>query len=269
MSESLRVQLNGRAATVDELAAGLLGGHGHFTAMQVRQYRTRGLDFHFTRLDAATKELFGVGLSAERVRGYLREALGANTPDASVRVNVFKTVTPGASEPQSIDPEVSVLVSVRPPYGMPSGPLSLRTVPYQRPFAHLKHVGGFAQGRYLDLVSESGFDEALLVDHDGTVSEGAITNIAFVSGESVIWPDAPMLHGIAMQVLERELAKAHIPSLRRRVTVDDLASFDGAFVTNSRGIAAVGRIDELDVPVDAPLLAKVLSLFDAAPWDAL
>jgi branched-subunit amino acid aminotransferase/4-amino-4-deoxychorismate lyase len=268
VSEFLRVQLNGRAATVDELAAGLLSGQGHFTAMQVRQYRTRGLDFHFTRLDAATRELFGVGLSAELVRGYLRQALGEHTPDASVRVNVFRAAQPQPT-PQDLDAQLNVLVSVRPPYSMPTGPLSLRTVPYQRPFAHLKHVGGFAQGRYIDLVEESGFDEALLVDRDGTVAEGAITNIGFVSDETVVWPDAPMLHGIGMQVLERELAAAGVPSLRRRVTVDDLASFDGSFVTNSRGAAVVGRINERDVPVDAPFLAKVLSLFETAPWDAL
>ncbi len=259
MNEILRVRLNGRAATVDELAAGLLSGYGHFTAMQVRQHRTRGLDFHFARLDAATREIFGVGLSADRVREYLREALGDNTPDASVRVNVFRTTAP----------EISVLVSVRPPYAMPSGPLNLRTVPYQRPFAHLKHVGGFAQGRYIDLIENEGFDEALLVNHDGTIAEGAITNIGFVEGESVIWPNAPMLHGIGMQVLERELAAADVPSLRRRVTVDDLASFDGAFVTNSRGAAAVSRIDNQNTPPDSPFLTKVLSLFEAAPWDAL
>jgi branched-subunit amino acid aminotransferase/4-amino-4-deoxychorismate lyase len=233
--------------------------------MQVRGFRTRGLDFHFARLDSATRELFGVGLSSDRVRDYLHQALGKDTPDASdashasVRINVFSPA----------EQEISVLVSVRPPQAMQSGPWSLRTVPYQRPFAHLKHVGGFAQGHYRNLVAESGFDEALLVSSDGTIAEGAITNIGFVSGESVIWPDAPMLHGIGMQVLERELARAGISSLRQRITTNDLTHFDAVFVTNSRGSAVVDRIDEQNVPVDAPFLAKVLGLFEAAPWDRI
>jgi branched-subunit amino acid aminotransferase/4-amino-4-deoxychorismate lyase len=266
MSESrdIRAEIDGLAARTDELLVPLVNNYGHFTAMQVRDFRTRGIDFHVARLDSATRELFGVGLDGDRVRGYIRHALGEHTPDASVRVNVF---SPGPDEAGL--PEVRVLVLVRPPAQMGNGPWSLASVPYQRPFAHIKHVGGFAQGRYIDLVEEAGFDEALLVGDDGVVAEGAITNLGFVSGDSVLWPDAPMLLGIGMQVLERELAQAGVPSLRRRVTLADVGSFDGVFVTNSRGFAVVRRIDERELPVDAPLLGQVQKLFAGAPWDVI
>src|SRR6266567_6744816 len=102
-------ELDGRPITVDELVVPVLTGYGHFTAMQVREHRTRGIEFHVARLDAATKELFGVGLDGDRVRGHIRHALGNGTPDASVRVNVF---SPGSGD--AGEPEVSVLVTVRP-----------------------------------------------------------------------------------------------------------------------------------------------------------
>ena len=40
-----------------------------------------GLDLHVRRLDAATREVFGTGLDADRIRGHIRHAL-AGTGDA-------------------------------------------------------------------------------------------------------------------------------------------------------------------------------------------
>jgi len=258
--KAVYMEVDGHVPSADELATPALSGYGHFTAMQVRDLRTRGIEFHTARLDAATRELFGVGLDGERVRGLIRHALGASRPDASVRVNVFSPEENG---------DVSVLVSVRPPQPMLPGPWKLSAVRYQRPFAHVKHVGGFAQGRYNRLVAKSGFDEALLVGDDGLVAEGAITNIGFIDGDTVLWPEAPMLLGIGMQVLERELGRAGVETARRRITLDDLDSLDGVFVTNSRGIAAVGRIDAWAAAADTPLLEKVLGLHATAPWEAI
>jgi branched-subunit amino acid aminotransferase/4-amino-4-deoxychorismate lyase len=265
-----RLELNRRPVTGLELYPAL-SGYGHFTAMQVRGGKVRGLDFHLARLDAATKELFGVGLSGDRVLDHLRHALRAlrdGTRDASVRINIFSP--DGSAEPPAgADPQISILVTVRPPYEMPTGPLSLCSVPYQRPFAHIKHVGGFAQGHYIKLVERRGFDEPLLVGEGGLIAEGAITNIGFIERDAVVWPEAPMLLGIGMQVLQRELSAADVPQEHRRVLLDDLAGFDGAFVMNSRGVAAVRRIDGLDIPTENPLLARVHDLYAQAPWDVI
>jgi hypothetical protein len=54
---------------------GMVGGCGHFTAIQVRGDAVRGLGLHLSRLDLATRELFGTGLDGELVRGYIRHAL--------------------------------------------------------------------------------------------------------------------------------------------------------------------------------------------------
>jgi branched-subunit amino acid aminotransferase/4-amino-4-deoxychorismate lyase len=78
-----------------------------------------------------------------------------------------------------------------------------------------------------------------------------------------------MLLGIGMQVLQRELSAADVPQEHRRVLLDDLAGFDGAFVMNSRGVAAVRRIDGLDIPTENPLLARVHDLYAQAPWDVI
>ncbi len=204
--------------------------------------------------------LFGRGLDGDRVRGLIRHALGDDIGDASVRVYVYGSVA-------ELDP--SVMVTVREPASMPKTPRNLQSVMYQRPLAHVKHIGGFAQAYYGRLAAEAGFDEALFVGPEGDVAEGSITNIGFIEGDAVVWPDAPALHGVSMQVLERELPRAGIAWSRRTVQVADVGSFDGAFLTNARGIAPVGRIDDTAIPLDSELSATVIETFDAAPWDPI
>lgn len=257
-SPAVHVEIDGRAATMEQMCAVAPAGYGHFTAMQVRNRRVRGLDLHLRRLDSANREMFGTGLDAARVLGYIRHALGQRTQDASVRVLVVET--PG---------EPAVMVTVRPPGDMLAGPWRLRTVPYQRSLAHLKHIGDFGQAYYRRLAHGTGFDEPLLTGPDGAVCEGAITNIGFSDGAGVVWPDAPALDGITMQILQRALPGRGMPSQRRPVRVADLGSFAAAFVTNSHGIAAVGQIDDLTVPVDRALMATLTEAYESAGWDPL
>src|SRR5262249_60863128 len=124
-------------------------------------------------------------------------------------------------------------------------PWPSQSVPYQRPLCHIKHIAEFGQRYCQRLVRASGFDEALLTGPDAIISEGSISNIGFFDGTNVIWPAAPALAGITMQLLEPALAAAGLPSARAHVRVRDLDSFEGVFVTNARGIASVGQVDDI------------------------
>jgi branched-subunit amino acid aminotransferase/4-amino-4-deoxychorismate lyase len=254
-----RVEIDGQAADVERLRAMALAGYGHFTAMQVRDRRVRGLALHLDRLDQANREVFGAPLDAERVRAHIRHALGEDTVDASVRVHV--------QWPEGEDSE-SVMVIVREAAATPDGALRLRSVAYQRSVAHIKHLGDFGQSYYLRLVQRDGFDEALLTGTDGTISEGAITNIGFFDGDGIVWPAAPLLHGITMQLLQAASASHGLPSRRGPVRLTDVDTFAGAFVANSRGIAAVQRIDDHVLPVDTRLMTRLTEMYRASAWDA-
>jgi branched-subunit amino acid aminotransferase/4-amino-4-deoxychorismate lyase len=226
--------------------------------MQVRGRQTLGMEFHLARLDAATRELFGVGLEGDQVRDFIRHALADDISDASVRVNVFRP-----------DDAVSVVVSARPPASAPLEGQTLQTVEYQRPIAHIKHANGFGQGYYRGLANGNGFDEALFVGSDGTITEGSITNIGFIDGDAIVWPDAPALRGVMMQVLQRELDGASVSWRYGPVRVNDLTSFDGAFVTNSHGMATVARIDDLSLPTDSDLMRTATQLQADAAYDPI
>jgi|SRR5919197_876053 branched-subunit amino acid aminotransferase/4-amino-4-deoxychorismate lyase len=260
----MRIEIDGRTATAEQLAFPALVNYGHFTAMQVRDSRVRGLDLHLARLDAATRELFGTGLDAGLVRHRIRHTLDG-TPDASVQVRVFQPA------------DISIMVVVRDPVDMPSEPQRLKSVAYQRPVAHIKHVGGFGQAYFGKRAEQEGFDDALLTGPGGVISEGGITNIGFFAsgaadhdgdhdGEIVVWPDAPSLAGITMQLLQRVLGTA---STLRRVTLPDVPAYSGGFVCNSWGVAPVGRIDDMELPVDADRTAELVKLYEAVPRELI
>ena len=227
--------------------------------MRVRDGRVRGLGLHLARLDAANREMFGTGLDGERIRGYVRHAV-PDSGEAQVRVHVVEP-EPGT--------EAAVLVVVRPAGAPRSAALSLKSVPYQRSVAHLKHLGDFGQRHYLRLVQRDGFDEALLTGSDGVISEGAITNVGFLDAAGVRWPDAPALAGTTRQLLEPRLPEHGLASRTGPVFLADLPRFAAAFVTSATGIAAVHRIDDLAIPVDAGLIETLRKAFDAVPWDVI
>ena len=263
----LKIEVDdGREPTREELLDAALDAYGHFTAMQVRDGRTRGLDLHLARLDAANRELFGEELDGVLVSSRIRHALRGGSPDASVRVLVRSAASAAGSDSGG----VRVFVTVRPPFTMPhDASQRLKSARYQRTAPHIKRPGDFGQSYHIQQAQQAGYDDALLVADDGTIAEAAIANIAFFDGTSVIWPDAPVLAGITMQVIASRLADYGMPTRTARVTLADVGNFAGACVTNSRGIAAVTGIDEVELPVAAQFVKAMNAAYDAVPWDEI
>lgn len=223
--------------------------------MQVRARRTRGLALHLARLEAANRELFEAELDGRRVRELIRHAL-RDVEDASVRVYAFES----GDEP-------TIMVTVKQPGGV-STPQRLQSVRYQRPEAHLKHLAT-GQGFYSRLARRNGFDDALLTTADGVISETSIANIGFFDGSGVVWPAAPLLHGITMQLLERKLVELGVPARRAPVRLHDIASFDGAFLSNARGVAAVSEVDGMSLPMQARRMETIADAYASVPWDII
>jgi branched-subunit amino acid aminotransferase/4-amino-4-deoxychorismate lyase len=247
------IKVNGREA--DKAAVSLLEheGWGHFTAIQVRGGRTRGLDLHLSRLQAAHQEIYGRELDGLEVRTRIRHALGAR-PDASVRVYGYWA---------------GLIVTVRGPQEMPRRPHAMTAVQFQRPLARLKHVGSWGQGRFREAALAAGFDEGLLTDQTGQISEGTITNVGFWRDGITIWPEAPKLDGITMLVLRRQLTAAGIRQAEEPVRVQDLARYQGMILCNSHGWAPVGRVDDLIIPQDEAFTGVIAAAIESCPRDEI
>ena len=250
----ITIEIDGEIPSAEQVWA-TVWSYGHFTALQVREGRTRGLALHLRRLESATRETFGVPLDLDRIRALIRHALGT-TKDGSVRVYLFEA---------SGDPRV--VVTIKPPAQIES-PQQLRSIPYRRPSPHIKHVTT-DQGFYRRRAQQAGADDALLTYDDGTVCETTMANIGFFDASGIVWPQAEMLRGITMQLLEEALPRRDVPTRRLPIGAADASSFEGAFLSNARGIAAVSRIDgvELATPVDR--LSDLLDAYASVPWDVI
>ena len=263
MSDSsvLRTEVDGEPVPAGYARLSALTAFGHFTALQVRGGAVRGLGLHLARLARANEELFGEPLDEDLVRSQVRHALAGGGVAASVRV-AFVRPAPGEA--------VGMVVTAREPADQPNSPQSLQSVAYQRPVAHIKQVGGgFGQSYFGAAARRAGFDDALLTGLGGVVAEAAIANIAFFDGTGLVWPDAPCLEGITMQLLESDAHGTDLKSRRAPIRLADLASFGGAVVTNARGIAPVGRIDDVDLPIDPALVESVARAYRSVPWDVI
>ncbi|WP_340683688.1 aminotransferase class IV family protein [Amycolatopsis coloradensis] len=247
-------RLNGRTATAEELAPLAFAGFAHFTAMQVRDGRVRGLDLHLDRLRTASLELFGDALPDDRIRSYVREALEPGPADVSLTVTIHQ---PG---------DLEVLVRTRPPASGPAGPLALTAVDHERVLPAIKHTGEMAKTYFRRQAIGEGFDDAAFVDRRGRLSEATIWNLAFWDGDTVVWPDAGLLRGTTMGIVQRRLGALGVPQRIQEVTLADLPGLGGAVVMNSwtPGIA-VRRIGAAPLPSAPAFVAALRQAYESEP----
>lgn len=264
---SMLVHCNGALADAATLATVAQVNYGHFTSLQLREGRARGLDLHLRRLTEATATLFGGALDEARLRAWLRLAIADfGSGDASVRITVFARDFDFRDPLRPVAPDV--LVALSPPSTIAGAPLRVLPVRYLREFPELKHVGTFALFQHRRLARAAGYDDALLVaPDDGRLSEGAVWNLGLWDGQGVTWPQAPALDGVQQQLLRAGLAELGVPQQVRPLWPADLAQFRSGFACNARGqqaLAAIGEHEfgEVGLP---PVLEQALQ---TRPWQA-
>ncbi|MFG3441079.1 aminotransferase class IV family protein [Nonomuraea sp. NPDC047897] len=264
---SFVVQRSGRAATAGELAPLAFAGYAHFTAMQVRGGRVRGLDLHLERLRFASEEMFGAALPDDRVRSHLRAAIEAGPDDLSLTATVYSTA--GEFTVAGPEAELEVLVRTGPAASGPRGPLALAVVEHERELPAVKHVGEVAKTYYLRQAAAQGFDDAAFADRRGRLTEASIWNLAFWDGDAVVWPEGEMLGGTTMGIVRRQLDRLGIAQRVQEVTSADLPSLAGAVVMNSwtPGVA-VHRIGSTPLPEAPAFLDALHRAYDAEPLTA-
>jgi branched-chain amino acid aminotransferase len=113
----------------------------------------------------------------------------------------------------------------------------------------------------------AGVDDALLVDGEGRIFEGATSNVFVVRGGGLITPPAEgdILPGVLRAKVEELATGAGIPVVEAWARVADLRPDDGVLLTSSiRGIVPVERVDGVQLPVHQQELTMLRSLVGAA-----
>ncbi len=222
--------IDGLPPTEADLRYLAIVNYGTYTSFRIEDAGVRGLDLHFARLDASAIELFGEPVGEDRLRDLMRLALG-DRRDAWVRISLFSPRIWARLPSDRVRPQVMTVIAPPPPPLADSVRLQPQT--YVRDAAHLKHTATFPLIRARRLAIDAGFDDALFADADGLISEGSLWNIGFLSGDTVVWPQAPMLAGVAQSLIEAGLGAAGLSGTTRPVHLTDLDAFDAAFLCNS------------------------------------
>lgn len=259
--------IDGEPASAADLAHQVLFPYGAFTSFRVEGGGVRGLGLHLARLEASAIELFGEAVGEARLRELMRGALDGRR-DAWLRVSLFSRKVWMRESDWIGAPGVMIGVFDPPP------PLasSVRLHPqvHEREAAHLKHVATFGLMRGRRLAKQAGFDDALFVGEDGRVAEGTVWNIGLIAGDRIVWPEAPMLAGVAQALIEANLQAVGLSSETRPVRVEDLGAFDGAFICNSATPAcAVTAIGDRALATEAAVIARLGEAWSLAPAETI
>ncbi|MET8098446.1 aminotransferase class IV family protein [Streptomyces sp. NPDC005236] len=259
-------ELNGKRATLADLEALALTNYGHFTSMRMEDGTIRGLSLHLDRLIRDCRIVFGVELDRERTLNYIRKAADGVAGVAGLRVTVFDPALDMGRPSDAKDPHI--LVNLRPAGALSPPPLTAKTFTFTRDYAEVKHIGLHPQLRVRREAQLAGFDDAVFVELDGRISEGGTWNLGFVHQDgTVIWPEAPVLPGTTMLLLQTLEAPKQITAPVRLADVPNMAA---AFATNTTiGVRSLSALDDVAFPQDHPVLAALRAGYSGIPGDRL
>ena len=282
-------------ATVSVRDRGFMYGDAVFETLRAYGGRLFEWDAHAERLGRTCDALaLDHGFSDANLRDQIRETLAANDlEDAYVKLSVSRGVQPGKLSPGPVeDPTVVVIASELPRGGRADrggesvwdGPataavVETRRVPDAAIPAHAKthnYLNGILARLELDREEpgeadeRNAPDEALMLDSDGNLAEGATSNLFFVRDGTLHTPslDGPVLPGITRRVVLDLAEQEGIPVAEGASEPAALRDADEAFLTNStweiRPLAAAeGRDGESAALGRGPVTDALADAFDA------
>ncbi|SEO41370.1 branched-chain amino acid aminotransferase [Halogranum amylolyticum] len=264
-------------ATVNVRDRGFLYGDAAFETLRAYGGDLFEWEAHARRL-RETCELLELdhGLTEDDLRRRIDETLAANDlKDAYVRLSVTRGVQPGKLTPsEDVDPTVVVIVKELPRGGRGGTPVwddpaTLQTVRTQRvadraiPAKAKTH--NYLNGILARLeLRATGADEALMLDADGHLAEGATSNLFFADGQALKTPslDGPVLPGVTRSVVVDLARSEEIPIEEGTYTLDDVRNADEVFLTNTTWeVRPVETVDGLDVE-SGPVTRLLSKLYD-------
>ncbi|ELZ37890.1 aminotransferase class IV [Halorubrum saccharovorum DSM 1137] len=270
-------------ATVSVEDRGFAYGDAAFETLRAYGGEVFRWDAHAARL-ADTCETLGLdhGLTDADLKARIDETLAANDfRDAYVKLSISRGVQPGTLDPQpEVDPTVVVIAKLLPRGGVDSapvhdGPAALQTTKTRKPASRALPADAKTHNYLNGILARlelrvTGADEALMLDPDGNVAEGATSNFFFADGTALKTPslDGPILPGVTRRAVI-EIAEAEgIPVEEGTYAPDAVREADEVFLTNSTWeIRPVATVDGIAVDgdgegVEGPLTALLSRLFD-------
>ena len=286
--DSLRYHVDGDLvpageATVSVEDRGFAYGDAAFETLRAYGGEVFRWDAHAARL-ADTCETLGLdhGIADAELKARIDETLAANDlADAYVKCSITRGVQPGTLDPKpDVDPTVVVIAKPLPRGGVGAGdegagengaggerggdewpgtvydgPAAVQTTKTRKPSSRALPADAKTHNYLNGILARlelrvTGADEALMLDPQGNVAEGATSNLFFSDGTALKTPslDGPVLPGITRRAVIEIADEEGIPVEEGTYAPDAVREADEVFLTNSTWeIRPVATVDGIAV----------------------
>ena len=250
------VFLNGKfvpeeQATVSVFDRAFLYGDGLFETMRVINGKPFRWWDHMERLRKGGDFLgIKIPFGCKSLEKFAAELIAQNKmPDALMRLTVSRGVGPRGYSPKGAD-KPTLVMTMHPAPVATSARWKLVIASLRLPagdaLAQFKTANKLAQVIARAEADAAGADEALLLNTDGHVVEGASSNLFWIEGKTVCTPPLTdgLLAGVTRAVTMEICQSLSLPIAERTVTPEQLRRADGVYLTlSSIGVAEAIALD--------------------------
>ena len=270
----MTVFLNGQfvpeeQAVVSVFDRGFLYGDGLFETMRVFNGRIFRWEQHLARLQRGLEFLkLNVSLNPANLRDVADRLIDENRlPDSLLRLTVSRGVGKRGYSPVGADkPTVVMSVHPAPTLSAQNGwkaVISTVRLPAGEELATHKTCSKLPQILARMEADAAGADEALLLNTEDLVVEGASSNLFWLEGKQVCTPPLPagILAGVTRAVVLEICHELQIPTRESALTARQLPGTQGAFVSlSSLGIVPISSLDGREMPV-SPVTTQIAAAY--------
>jgi len=252
------------AARVPVFDRGFLYGDSVYEVVRTYLGVPFHLDRHLERLERSAAALELALPPRATLVAWLKSALrAAGNPESYARLIVTRGSGPITLDPTTADrPRTVLLVKALEPYPAWMYAQGIKvSVPAIRRNPRAALDPSVKSGNYLNNVlalgqaRRAGFDDALLLDIRGRVTEGSSSNVFAVRGGSLLTPplETGLLHGVTRALVLELAGQVGLQAHERELEVADLARADELWLTSTlREVLPVVRLDEATIGAGAP-----------------
>jgi branched-chain amino acid aminotransferase len=248
---------------------GFMNGWGVFSTLRVSDGVLFAYERHYRRLQRDAERMrVPFNLSPTDLQESLRKLIHANQAfNATLRVALIRN-RGGLFEGSNIQRDTDLVAFTADLTDWGSG-LKLSYEPHGRygasPFSGTKFTSWAANLTWYEGAHEHGFDEVILLNEDGQISECTSANI-FVIQEDRVWTPplatSGCLPGVTRAILLEEIQVPGLVIAERELTSSDLEESDQVFVTSTtRDLLPVLEVDHEPLNQNRAVLERLQHAF--------
>jgi len=249
---------------------GLICGWGIFTTLRIFRGEAFAFERHWRRLekDAALTRI-PLNYTSAKVRVHLQEVIRANEVSEGAARIYFIYNKAGFWHGPEDQPDVDLIIyTASLPAYRDVVRLSLRTHGRDSasPMSGVKSTSWLTNVWAISEANQQGFDEVIMLNERGEVSECTSANIFMVREGKILTPplSSGCLEGVTRAILMEIAPEARLPVVEKTLFPEDLYSAEEVFISSTnRNLISVGEIAGNKIHAPGEICGRLNDLFDA------